>query len=242
MRRLVCILLLGWCAAGLPVNAGNGSDGLAALVPFSRTYKVDPAAAKLSLRCITGSVAVAVADHGEIKVQGQLESPPAKIADTQIDNAVRIEIVDDKAGPVAFTVTVPARCDVEVKCLKGNVTVDDLEGPLSIETTDGDIAMRRIGATAVTARSTSGKVVYEGDISTQGNYTFQSFNNSIDLTVPASAAFQLAGMSFSGDVNLGGFKLSNFAPGSKRLSGTHGAGGATIHLTTHRGQIRFHQK
>ncbi len=238
----MCILLLGWCAAGLPVNAGSASEGTTAPTPFSRTYKVDPAAAKLSLRCITGSVAVAVADQADIRVEGRLELPPAKIADTQIDNSVRIEIVDDKAGPVAFAVTVPPRCDLEVKCLKGVVTVDDLNGPLSVETTDGDIALRRIGSKTVTARSTSGRVTYEGDISTQGNYTFQSFNNSIDVTVPAAAAFQLAGMSFSGDVNLGGFQLSNFAPGSKRLSGTHGAGGATIHLTTHRGQIRFHKK
>lgn len=209
---------------------------------FARTYQVDPNAAKFCIRGITGSIFVSTHAAGEIKLQAEMSRPPAKITDTQLDNTIQVAVLNDDSGPVKFDIVVPEKCALEVKCLNGTVTIKDALGSVSVETTDGDILLRNIRASEVTARTTSGKINYDGDIGKQGNYVFQSFNNSIDLTVPASAAFQLAGTAYTGDVNLGGFTLQNFAQGSKRLTGSHGEGTAKIHLTTHRGQIRFHKR
>lgn len=229
--------------AGLPIlGYARETTSVPAGATFARSYQVDPSKARLSLRGITGSITVTAVDKGEIKVKAEMTPPLAKIEDTQLDNSVQIAAMNDHSGPVKFEITVPPRCVLEIKCLNGSVTVQDVVGSMTIETTDGDITLRNISSTTVTARSTSGKIFYEGDISAQGNYIFQSFNNLIDVTVPASAAFQLEGNAFNGDVNLGGFEVPNFNQGSKRLSGSHGQGGAKIHLTTLRGQIRFHKR
>lgn len=209
---------------------------------FSRTYQVNPQTASLSLRGITGPITVTTADRNEIRIKAELSAPLAKLMDTQLDNKVQLEVLNDSSGPVRFEIVVPPQCTLDLKCIDGAITVNDAQGKLTVETTDGDITLLNISGTEVTARSTSGKVVYNGDISPQGNYTFQSFNNLIDLTVPASASFQLAGTAFTGDVNLGGLNIANFIPGSRKLIGSYGQGGGKIHLTTHKGQIRFHKK
>ncbi len=239
-------ILFGWwcfclCVAfsgfGLHVPIQGSASGL-----LIRSYRVDPQSARFSLRGMKGPITITTAVKDEIKVKAESQTGQVKIADTQLDNFVQLSVADDRAGLVKFEVVVPPTCNLEIKCLDGAISIQDAMGSISAETTDGDITLKNLRCAQVNACSTSGRIFFDGEILPKGNYSFQSFNNLIDLTVPAAAPFQLDGTAFTADIDLGGFVVTNFAPGSKQISGVHRQGNARLYLMTHRGQIRFHKK
>lgn len=207
-----------------------------------RSYRVDPQSARLSLRGMKGPITITTVAKDEIRVKAESQTGQVKITDRQLDNFVQISVADDRAGLVKFEVIVPPTCNLEIKCLDGAISIQDAIGSVSAETTDGDITLKNLRCAQINACSTSGRIFFDGEILPKGNYSFQSFNNLIDLTVPAAAPFQLDGTAFTADIDLGGFAVTDFAPGSKQLSGIHRQGSARIYLMTHRGQIRFHKK
>ncbi len=84
----------------------------------------------------------------------------------------------------------------------GSIRLNSISGSLKAVSHSGDVVVR--GGTlngASTLETNYGSVRFEGSIDPQGSYTLKTINGNISLTLPVSAAFQLATSVKSGSVN-----------------------------------------
>ncbi len=107
---------------------------------------------------------------------------------------------------------------MDIEKLQGDATVDSLGGIISVADVSGRLVVSSIGgdiniirpsghveatsicgnihfisptSTALKVHNTSGKILYEGDFVTGGDYSFTSYSGDIDLFLPSSASFEL---------------------------------------------------
>lgn len=107
---------------------------------------------------------------------------------------------------------------VEIEKLQGDTTVDSVGGAISVTDASGRLTVTSIAGdidiirpsghveatsicgnihflsptgTYLKGHSTSGKITYEGDFMTGGEYAFTDYSGDIDLFLPASASFEL---------------------------------------------------
>ncbi len=163
---------------------------------------------------------------------------------------------------------------VEIEKLQGDATVDSLGGHISITDATGRLVVSSIAgdieiirplghveatsicgdikfvsptSTALKGHNTSGKIVYEGDFVTGGEYSFTSYSGDIDLFVPPSASFEL-------NKNAGRGKFVSEIPSAHRprsssaLAGSHTFLGsnvsstAAVKLSSFSGNIHIHRQ
>jgi hypothetical protein len=153
--------------------------------------------------------------------------------------------------------------DAWVESVGGNVTVTDAGGHLAIHTIGGDIeivrAAGRVEASSVTgslhflsptssrlhATTTSGKIVYEGDLVPGGEYVFSEYSGPMEILCPADSSFDLNARSVRGKVikdpefSLIPKRRPSYGPGQASLLGTHNSGSATLELTSFSGNINI---
>lgn len=133
--------------------------------------------------------------------------------------------------------------DVDVKGISGSIEVTKVKGSVDVETTSGRITLSDIsGAKSVRAHLTSGRVSYDGEILAGGKYNFEAFSGGVDVTLPASAAFDLEAQSFSGHVNSDFAITMQGTMSSKEIRGVVNNGGASLRLKTFSGSINIRKK
>ncbi len=148
---------------------------------------------------------------------------------------------------------------------QGDITVDESMGPMSLDSTTGNIvvfeagpsevgdifkaktnsgavSMQKLQYRQIEVNSISGSVAYAGEILNGGTYGLSTSNGSIRLTVPqASKYFLIASYgfgAFQSDLPVKTIE-ENITPGPvKSIKGTiNGGGDATLKLTTNNGSI-----
>src|SRR5713226_8353715 len=126
----------------------------------------------------------------------------------------------------------------------GNVTAiqDTLSGTSTITTSSGDITAKQTALNGQEAVSTSsGDINIDGTIGKGGSYQFQTYNGSVNLTVPDTSAFLVDASTTSGSihaedfpgVNVQGNKASGDIGGNSQGQGTKvtiNTGSGDIHL------------
>jgi hypothetical protein len=133
--------------------------------------------------------------------------------------------------------------DVDIKGISGGIEVTKVKGRVDVETTSGHITLKDIsGAKSVRAHLTSGRVSYDGEILAGGKYDFEAFSGGVDVTLPASAAFDLEAQSFSGHVNSDFAITMQGTVSSKEIRGVVNNGGASLRLKTFSGSINLKKK
>ena len=148
---------------------------------------------------------------------------------------------------------------------EGDVTVESSSGPMSLESTTGNIvvfeagpsdvgdgfraktsggaiSLQNLGYRQVEANSISGSVSLIGDILSNGTYAVGTQNGSIRLALPQNTACSVITTYGYGSFNSAlpfEVQTENLTPGDvKRIVGTLGKGGtATLRLTTGNGTI-----
>lgn len=208
---------------------------------YSRIFKVVPNNASLTLYLPSGSIVVHVWDRPEIKVNATLKEDTLELREKEVNSSIELEVHCSKAGPAEFEVSVPAGCTLDLKCLKGSIEINAAQGRILAQTTEGPIDLRGLQSANVTAKSISGPINYQGILDSKGIYNFHSVENTVDIMLPANSGFVLMATAVAGKIDLGGFQLSEAIPQDKRISGKHGGGGASLNLSTHRGQVRLHK-
>ena len=117
---------------------------------------------------------------------------------------------------------------------------------LKIKTTSGDILLKQVTQTRVEATTISGELKLEGKLARGGSYNFTTTTGDVTLALPADSSFKLnARISENGEI-VTEFPIKysgSTSPGSLmqagRLTGTYGAGDATLNLTSFNGTIRL---
>ena len=210
--------------------------------------------APVSIECIQGEeIEIDAPINAKVDIKGQ---ETATTIDSMRVVKVRINGGDIVLRNIAEGVTATT--------FEGDVTVDESQGSMSLETTtgniivfeagpsqtgdifkaktnSGNIAMNRLDFRQVDANSISGSVSYNGAILTNGTYGLSTSNGSIRLAIPATSSCQVIATSGFGTFNSEipiKMETENIEEGPvKRVVGKMGTGGATLKLTTNSGSI-----
>jgi DUF4097 and DUF4098 domain-containing protein YvlB len=129
--------------------------------------------------------------------------------------------------------------DLAISTVSGDARVRDVRGDVRAKTVSGELDLRGITARSISAGSTSGDVVYEGDFAAGGRYEFTSHSGDVRLVLPEGASAEFSVQTFSGSletdfpVTLGGGARRGARP--RTLDFTLGKGGARVQVQTFSG-------
>jgi DUF4097 and DUF4098 domain-containing protein YvlB len=142
-------------------------------------------------------------------------------------------------GPVRFHTSRTdfqfARLDGEVDLTHGELSADQILGPVSLATNNYNVTLERVSGD-VSVTTSNGKVDLVG-APPIGNVTIQNRNGEVNVTVPEQAHFTVQAEARDGDVDTD-LPLSKTSQGSTNwLNGTIGAGGSLIRINTTQNDI-----
>ena len=214
---------------------------------FSRVY---PAGQDIRLTLInkSGTVTVEGWNRQEVAINAAMEAPAANIAPQNLSGVIDINLLRDNqgrdTGNVNFVIRVPYNSKVDIETRIGNLQVSNVRSGLvrAHITSEGDITLTNIYATAVSAENTMGDIFFDGEIQENGQYRFASMKGVINLRIPFTSSFKLVATAPSSrNINLGAFdnaELNRVSDG-RRVIGKFGSGSATLTVTNQRGGIGF---
>jgi DUF4097 and DUF4098 domain-containing protein YvlB len=146
------------------------------------------------------------------------------------------------AGAVSVgTVSGDGRADelsggVTVETTSGEIKLDGASGPLELNTVSADIIVNEARDTQLTIGTTSGEVRYEGGLASGSTNEISSISGDVSLELPEGSGFRLDASTVSGDIS-SEFELSGGQASGRSLTGTAGAGGASLKIGTTSGEI-----
>jgi hypothetical protein len=158
-----------------------------------------PADARISIRTVRGDIIVRAADEPEIRVSGKVTVHGwSENAARRVGENVSVEVVqngdgyevrptsDDRRLSVDMDVTVPNKAAVTVRSDKGDISISDLDKPVSANSGKGDLEIRSTaGDVSIDMRDGDAKVSdTKGDIKISGHgQSIEAVNASGGLTV-----------------------------------------------------------
>jgi DUF4097 and DUF4098 domain-containing protein YvlB len=183
----VLIALFAIAASGCVINL----DADQVVVREEKQFKVAPGA-EVTLDTFDGSVQVDSWDRAEVHVEIQKRGPDREVADalevrsSQEGNRLRVEApkpkvmrevlgINASSPSVSFVVRVPQNVRLNVNTGDGSISIDNVNGPVSLRSGDGSIRARRI-AGDLTARTEDGSVTVED---ASGRVSLESGDGSI---------------------------------------------------------------
>lgn len=213
---------------------------------FNRTYPANQNV-RLQLLNRTGTVTVEGWNRNEVSISAYMETPAAVIEPQSLSGTIYINLLKDnqgrEMGNVNFTIRVPFTSSVDIETKMGNLSVSNVRGGLvrAHITTEGDITLTNIAASAVSAQNGIGDIFYDGTIQQGGGYRFFSISGTISLRIPPGSSFRLSATAPSTrNISLGTFSENmRFMWDGRRVVGTSGDGAATLSVTNQRGNIQF---
>ena len=224
------------------------SSEVSAQKKFSKSYSASKNV-RLQLTNRTGTVTVEGWDKDEILISALLEAPAANINPQSLSGGIYINLVKDNqgrndVGNVNFNIKVPYTSSVDIETRIGNLTVSNVRGTLVSAniSSEGDITLTNIGASAVSAANVIGDIFYDGLVQSNGNYRFTSTRGNINLRIPLNSSFRLVATAPSTrNISLGDFSNASmsYLGDGRRVIGKSGDGSATLTVTNQRGSISF---
>jgi hypothetical protein len=235
-RKLVKMFFL---IAGLlfAANAANAS------AKFDRTYNTR-GHAHLTISNVNGSITVTAWNRRAITVSA-INAPSAPIEEDVAGDDIILSVKKSMPpGKVDFQIYVPAETSLTLKNYMGKIEVRGARGDIKIHSFDSEVRLVDVRIPSADVYVTTGDIFFDGDLTGDGPYKFQTLKGDLDVSLPAKTPFQLSTRALSENINLGGFLNSltgtNKAP--KQISGTHLKGGPQLKLITFAGRILLHKK
>jgi hypothetical protein len=224
------------------------APSVAAQKRFSRSY---PAGQNVRLQLMnrTGTITVEGWNRSDVNITASLEAPAANIAPQNLSGTIVINLVKDnhgrgEVGSVNFYIRVPYYAMVDIETKIGNLTVSNVRSGLvrARISSEGDITLTNIGASAVSAENVVGDIFFDGEIINGGNYRFSSMRGNVNLRIPFNSSFRLVATAPSTrNISLGSFSndTMNYVGDGRRVVGRFGDGSATLSVTNQKGSIAF---
>ncbi|MBL8206958.1 MAG: DUF4097 family beta strand repeat protein [Blastocatellia bacterium] len=207
----------------------------ASMTVTSGEIRVETASGRVHARAMSGEVRVK-----DIGGDAMLES---------ISDAVIAENVKGRVTITAVSADVMVRNAQEgarINSVSGTITVTQTKGLIEAKTTSGDVIVQDVDSHEIQLGTHSGSISYNGLIYDDGRYSFDSFNGSVAITIPANSNFSLLATTFNGNLETD-FSIT-IPPGTtqtnrpKRLQGTHGNGGAQLKINGFSADIKLKKK
>jgi DUF4097 and DUF4098 domain-containing protein YvlB len=262
----------------------------AALAETKKEYRFTVGAnANVSVDTQYGAISVKPGSGNQVVVTATLKSDNVEVDQQQ--NGNRIEIAshllrgaDQQAGQVDYELLIPPNATLNLRSSTGPLSVERLQGDLTLEGTDavvnvlnvgnghvhvrtmrgpitltdvrnghveiasisGDVHLKSVTGPLVQATSGSGKIFYDGDFGSGGDYRFTTHTGDIEALVPADVSADFRAHSVLGRVQHD-FPLQ---PRHSRFSeevgrsfiGTTGQAASEVVLRSFSGKIRLKQR
>ena len=136
---------------------------------------------------------------------------------------------------------------VHVRTMRGPITLTDVRnGHVEIESISGDVRLKSVTGPLVQATSGSGKIFYDGDFGSSGDYKFTTHTGDIEALVPTDVSADFKAHSVLGRVQHD-FPLqsrhSRFpVEAGRSFFGTAGKAASEVVLRSFSGRIRLKQR
>src|SRR6266850_556330 len=138
--------------------------------------------------------------YTEITVDGVRGAITAETVDGSIDVRGGSGIVTLHSVQGSVTLA-DATGRIEVNSINEDVELSNISGQINAETTNGSVSLWGIKSASVEATTINGDVEYEGTITDNGTYTFNSHNGDITVSIPEGANVTLSVATANGDIN-----------------------------------------
>lgn len=221
-------------SSGTLVASGIGSPNAdSVLISMSGAISVERAAGRVTARSTSGTVTVTDSD-----------------GDVGADSTAGAVVVDRARGRVnaasqgGKVVLRNIEQGANARAVAGPVEITGAKGRIVATTISGSIVLSAVDSRDVQVRSTNGNVNFDGQISRDGRYAFETFAGSILLVIPADSQFNLTATSHNGSINTEfPIRVEGGNLGADRqLRGTAGQGGAEIIATGFNGRIEIKKR
>ena len=257
MSRTALPLLL--LVATLPIGCGDGtlsvgSTQFSAEQPFH--FEVGRAArTEFRLDGINGLVeVVGAADVSSVVVAGGRRVKSESAADAEANlHRVQVEIDSSatavevrtqqprKSGgriyEVDYEISVPRDMELELTNINGRVVVGSIESGVTIRNVNGEIAIESLTGNT-SAAVTNGAIAASIALPADGRAELRVINGNIDLRIPTDSSARLTASVQNGSIATADLALTDVVSSARSLTGTLGAGGGEITLSTVNGTIR----
>jgi len=173
----------------------------------------------------------------------EIRSNLGSVTVEKIKGEVRIDVVDAavKATKVAGY--------LNARSLGSKLDISESSGIIQTMTVSGDIVFSKLDSNNVTAQSTLGNIVYEGDFMSGGKYNFSTNEGLISILCSDQASVDWDAKTIKGGIstNLPIKSKSHYSSpkgvyGRQALLGTSNSGDATVQLSTFSGKIKINHK
>ncbi len=130
-----------------------------------------------------------------------------------------------------------ARGRVEAHSVNEFVSLRDVVGDIEATTVNGPVTLERCDTRSLEASSVNGAIVFHGPIHSDGWYSMETHNGTIDMTIPQNASATISAFTYNGEFDADfPVTVTKAGPG-KATTFTLGAGEAHIELETFNGSI-----
>jgi Putative adhesin len=231
LAMLSCLALFPLAAAAEP------------MARFERTYS-PRGTAHLTISNVNGTIRISAWDKRTILVRANL-APAVDMDEREAGDNILIAVKRSfRVGRADFEINVPADTSLTLKNLMGDIDVQNVNGPISINSIDSNVRLIGLNSPSVDVKVTSGDILFDGDLHDSGSYSMMAVKGDLDVTVPESTPFNLNARTLSGTINLGSFiaNLVSSAREPKNVSGSYLKGGPQLSLTAYAGRILLHKK
>jgi hypothetical protein len=251
-------------------------------------YTVGPHA-NISVETQYGAISVKPGSSDEVVVTATLKSDNVEVDEQQ--NGNRIEIashllrgLDQPAGQVDYELLIPPDATLALRSSTGPLSVERLQGDLTLEGADaavnvrnvgnghvhvrtmrgpttltdvrnghveiasisGDVHMKSVDGPLVQVNLGSGKIFYDGDFSSGGNYRFTTHTGDIEAVAPADVSAGFRAHSVLGrvqhDFPLQPRHSRYTVEAGRSFVGTAGEAASEVVLRSFSGKIRLKQR
>jgi len=240
--------MLGSTGAALAALSGCVASGETEETTTTETRRLAVPTSALTVRNVDGPVTVEGADVDEVVVEiaktgSDGERDATTVTEARDDGRLAIETVHDGGGlaglfgasvaHVELTVRCPSGLVVDqVETTNGDLQIDDVEGPVSLDVTNGRIDAGGLSSLGDVS-STNGAV----DVTVpaiEGDTLIDSTNGAVDATLGTDLDADLTVEATNGSVTVDGLSLSTTDEG---VTGTLGEGGDDLTIETTNGDV-----
>jgi DUF4097 and DUF4098 domain-containing protein YvlB len=132
-----------------------------------------------------------------------------------------------------------AKGRIEARSVDGDVTITGSTGDIVADTTDGAIRITGSAATSIDASTVDGDIVFDGAVSSEGQYRFVTHDGDVYLRVPENTSATVSIRTYEGRfTSTYPVQLSGDYKRGRRVSFTLGGGAATVEIEAFDGHIR----
>jgi DUF4097 and DUF4098 domain-containing protein YvlB len=224
---------------------------------FSETHPFK-ANGDITLSNTNGAVTIQTWARDEVKIEGEKRAKTEEelklvglaIDASPTDLSVKTNLPkrdgwfwsDTIRAEVRITLTVPASARLKrIDAVNGHLTIEGVRGPVTAHSVNGGITAKGLGADT-SIETVNGSIRAEfATISPDAKISARTVNGSTTLTLPRDASLALRARTVNGSISCE-FPIRLDGDKSRRsLTGTIGAGAASLHTETVNGSIHLTQ-